>query len=223
VVHHILAYVQLPGQGLSERGDDAFGNGMLVGTAPGDMPLICAPGIAKKVPKGSTLVLQMHYTPNGVEQTDRSSVGMVFAKEPPKHILRTRAIFNRKIAIPPGDANYRVESRSTFKKDAMLVSFMPHMHLRGKDFEYRVVYPDGKSETVLSVPKYDFGWQSTYRLVKPLFMPAGTRIECKAHFDNSSDNPNNPDPTQMVRWGDMTWQEMMIGWVDYYYLEDEPE
>ncbi len=99
-----------------------------------------------------------------------------------------------------------------------MLSLMPHMHLRGKDFEYRVVFPDGKSDILLRVPRYDFGWQSNYRLAKPLDLPAGTRIECTAHFDNSTDNPNNPDATKLVRWGEQTWEEMMIGFVDYVYL-----
>jgi hypothetical protein len=95
---------------------------------------------------------------------------------------------------------------------------MPHMHLRGKDFEYRVVFPDGRSEVLLSVPRFDFNWQSNYRLEKPLRLPVGTRIDCTAHFDNSTANPNNPDPTKEVRWGDQTWEEMMIGFVDYVFL-----
>src|SRR5262249_61117170 len=123
---------------------------------------------------------------------------------------------------PAGAADPQVVSSSTFKKDVLLWSLLPHMHLRGKDFLYRAVYPDGKAETLLSVPRYDFGWQSNYRLAQPLRLPAGTRIECTAHFDNSAGNPNNPDPKVSVRWGDQTWQEMMIGFVDYTYLE-EPE
>jgi hypothetical protein len=181
------------------------------------MPAVFELGTAKKIPKGSMLVFQMHYTPNGVEQDDRSSVGLVFAKEPPKREARTRAIDQRRFLIPPGDANHEVKSTTTFTKDAELLSLMPHMHLRGKDFEYQVVYPDGKRETLLRVPHYDFNWQSNYRLTKPLALPAGTRIECTAHFDNSKDNPNNPDPQAAVRWGDQTWEEMMIGFVDYVY------
>jgi hypothetical protein len=167
------------------------------------------------------LIFQMHYTPNGVEQADRSSVGVVYAKEPPRHEVRTRSIATRNFAIPAGAANHPVTSATTFKQDALLWSLLPHMHLRGKSFEYKVVFPDGKTETLLSVPRYDFGWQANYRLAKPLRLPAGTRIECRAHFDNSAGNPNNPDPTVPVRWGDQTWQEMMIGFVDYTYL-DEP-
>jgi hypothetical protein len=92
---------------------------------------------------------------------------------------------------------------------------MPHMHLRGKDFTYTAVYPDGSKEILLSVPAYDFAWQSVYRLTEPKAMPRGTRIDCLAHFDNSADNPVNPDPTQTVKWGDQSWEEMMTGYIDY--------
>ena len=219
VVHHIIVYVRTQEQGMRQDKEDKLGDGFLVGYAPGDMPAVFAPGTAKKVPKGAYLVFQMHYTPNGVKQTDESSVGLVFAKEPPRHELRTRAVLQHRFAIPPGDSSYRVVSESTFHQDTLVLNFVPHMHLRGKDFEYRVVYPDGKQETLLSVPRWDFNWQSNYRLAKPLRLPAGSRIECTAHYDNSADNPNNPDPTRTVHWGDQTWDEMMIGFVDYVYLD----
>lgn len=215
VVHHILVYFVKPGERYGQRGIDGIGNNLLVSFAPGELPAVFAPGAAKKIPKGSTLVFQMHYTPNGVEQKDRSAVGLIFAKEPPKYEVRTRAITQTRFAIPPGADNYEVKSATTFSQDVRLLSLSPHMHLRGKDFEYRAVYPDGKRETLLRVPRYDFSWQSHYRLAKPLPLPAGTRIECTAHFDNSPDNPNNPDPQRTIRWGEQTWEEMMIGFVDY--------
>ncbi len=215
VVHHIIVYIMPPGAQRRERNEDGIGHGFLVGYAPGDMPLLLPPGLAKKIPKGYSLVFQMHYTPNGTEQLDQSSVGLVLAKEPPKYEVRTRAIAQSRFAIPPGESNYEVGSASTFQKDALLLSFLPHMHLRGKDFVYRVVYPDGKTEIPLSVPRYDFNWQSNYRLETPIRLPANSRIECTAHFDNSANNPNNPDPTQKVYWGEQTWEEMMIGFVDY--------
>lgn len=218
VVHHIIVYVHDVKRG-RPRSPDGIGEGFLVAYAPGDMPLICAPGMAKKIPKGAVLVFQMHYTPNGSEQKDRSSVGLIFAKEKPQHQLRTRSIATRRFEIPAGDPHYEVKSSATFPRETLLVSLMPHMHLRGKDFKYEAVYPDGRREVLLSVPRYDFNWQSNYRLAEPLRLPAGTRIECTAHFDNSADNPNNPDPTKPVRWGDQTWQEMMIGFVDYVPLE----
>jgi hypothetical protein len=217
VVHHIIVYVVPAGQQFRQNRTDGIGDGLLVAFAPGELPAIFAPGTAKKVPKGATLLFQMHYTPNGVAQKDRSSVGLIFAKEPPKHEVRTRAIAQGRFAIPPGADNYEVKSATTFRQDARLLSLMPHMHLRGKDFSYRVIFPDGKSEMLLRVPRYDFNWQSHYRLIQPLDLPAGTRIECTAHFDNSAANPNNPDPTKEVRWGEQTWEEMMIGFADYIY------
>jgi hypothetical protein len=220
VVHHIIVYVLTPGEKRG-RSEDGIGKGFLVAYAPGDMPLVCPPGTAKKIPKGAQLLFQMHYTPNGKAQSDRSSVALIFAKEPPEHEVKTRSIATGRFEIPPGDDNYRVVASSVFREDSLLVSLSPHMHLRGKDFLYRAVYPGGKSETLLSVPKYDFNWQTTYRLEKPIRLPAGTRIECTAHYDNSDKNPNNPDPKKSVRWGDQTWEEMMIGFVDYVKLGEK--
>jgi peroxiredoxin len=227
VVHHIIVYVFDPtkvkgrigerGEGRTGLRQDGIGNGFLAAYAPGDMPLNLPTGYAKKLPKGAILVFQMHYTPDGVERKDRSSVGLIFAKEPPRHEVRTRGIAQQLLIIPPGEANHEVKSRSTFDRDVTLMSLLPHMHLRGKDFNYEAVYPDGKREMLLSVPQYDFNWQSNYRLKKPIALPRGTRIECVAHFDNSENNPNNPDPKKRVFWGDQTWEEMMIGFVDYSF------
>lgn len=223
VVHHIIVYIMDPARMKDRKGGrvgdikDGIGNGFLAAYAPGDMPLTLSPGYAKKLPKGAVLVFQMHYTPDGVERKDRSSIGLIFAKEPPKYEVRTRGIAQEFFFILPGASNHEVRSRTTFDKDVTLLSFMPHMHLRGKDFKYDVILPDGKSETLLSVPKYDFNWQSNYRLAKPMDLPKGTQIACTAHFDNSKGNPNNPDPSKLVRWGEQTWEEMMIGFVDYAF------
>jgi peroxiredoxin len=224
VVHHILVYIVDPtrkGKDKRRIGErtgmpqDGIGRGLLVAYAPGDLPLKLKPGYAKKLPRGALLVFQMHYTPDGVERKDRSSVGLVFAKEPPKYEVRTRAVTQQVFLIPPGAKNHRVRSNSTFNQDVELLSLFPHMHLRGKDFTYVAVAPGGKKETLLSVPRYDFGWQTSYSLKKPLRLPAGTRIDCTAHFDNSADNPNNPNPKKWVHWGEQTWEEMMIGFADY--------
>jgi peroxiredoxin len=213
VVHHIVVFIVAPGQKFNPEKEGR----VLVGTAPGDMPLILPPGMAKKVPAGAKLIFQMHYTPNGTRQKDSSSVGMIFAKEPPKREVYSLPVLNPRFAIPPGDDNYRVESQWTFRHDAQILGFMPHMHLRGKDFRYEVIYPDGKTETLLWVPAYNFSWQSAYRLAEPKAVPQGTKLHCVAHFDNSGKNPNNPDPTKVVFWGDQTWEEMMIGWSDFCY------
>jgi hypothetical protein len=222
VVHHIVVFIVPPGELFRPDAPGA----VLVGTAPGEMPLVLAPGLAKKVPAGSRLVFQMHYTPNGKEQTDLSSVGLIFAKEPPKHRIWVEPVIRQEFIfgldwIPAGRDNYAMETTYTFEQDAHLTGFMPHMHLRGKDFLYEAIYPDGKKEILLSVPRYNFNWQSAYRCAEPVAMPKGTVLRCAAHFDNSAKNPNNPDPARIVRWGDQTWEEMMIGWIEYYHDDDD--
>jgi mono/diheme cytochrome c family protein len=222
VVHHIIVSFREP---KSKGRQGGLGDGFLVGTAPGDMPLILRPGMAKRIPAGADLIWQMHYTPNGKETKDRSQVGFIVYrdKEPPRWTAQTRGISNGNFVIPPGDANHLVESGWVVLRDTLLLSFMPHMHLRGKDFEYRAEYPDGHKEVLLSVPRYDFSWQASYRLAEPVRLPKGTRIHCTAHFDNSASNPANPDPKKEVTWGDQTWEEMMIGWVDYVWEQPEKE
>jgi hypothetical protein len=217
VVHHIVVYVREPGQKRQKDHPDGFSRGLLVAFAPGDLPAVFPEGAAKKIPRGAVLQFEMHYTPNGVAQTDRSCVGLVFARRPPVREVRTRCALDERFAIPPGADNHEVRAAVSFERDVELLGLFPHMHLRGKDFTYRAVYPDGKSETLLSVPRYDFNWQSNFRLARPLPLPAGTRLECTAHFDNSSANRNNPDPRKLVRWGGQTWDEMMVGFVDYAY------
>jgi peroxiredoxin/mono/diheme cytochrome c family protein len=223
VVHHIVLFIVPRGELLNPDAPGA----VLCGTAPGDMPLDLPVGLAKKVPAGARLIFQMHYTPNGKAYRDQSSVGLIFAKEPPRHRLLTKPIYNpsfltRFDKIPAGADNYKIEAEHVFTEDSHLLHFMPHMHLRGKDFLYEAIYPDGKKETLLYVPRYDFGWQSVYRLAKPLAMPKGSKLHCLAHFDNSAKNPNNPDPKQTIYWGDQTWEEMMIGWIDYYLDGEKP-
>jgi peroxiredoxin/mono/diheme cytochrome c family protein len=214
VVHHILVFIEPPGRSFHPDRPD---NPVLCGAAPGDTALRLPAGVAKRVPAGSRLVFQMHYTPDGTARKDRASVGLIFAKESPKHEARTVAVLNPRFIIPPGEANHRVDAGFKFKRDGHLLGFMPHMHLRGKDFLYEAVRADGKKETLLSVPRYDFSWQSTFRLAEAYAMPKGSMVHCVAHFDNSARNPNNPDPTQEVTWGDQTWEEMMIGWMEIYY------
>jgi mono/diheme cytochrome c family protein len=227
VVHHIIVSYRDPGHGnRGERGDGrGIGDGMLVGTAPGDMPVLLPSGVAIKIPAGAELIWQMHYTPNGKAAKDRSQVGLIFwkGKEPPKYRAQTVGIMNPRFTIPPGDAAYQVESEWTTPRDTVLFSYMPHMHLRGKDFKYEAIYPDGKSETLLSVPKYDFNWQLSYRAHQGVRLPKGTTIHCTAHFDNSAANKANPDPKQEVTWGDQTWEEMMIGWIGYMWQQPEPD
>src|SRR5262249_18746649 len=161
-----------------------------------------------KLPKGAWLFFQMHYTPDGVARKDRSSVGLVFAKEAPKEEVRTRAITQQLFWLLPGSKSTKVASTSVFKDDTRLLTFFPHMHVRGKSFRYEATSPDGKREILLDVPNFDFNWQANYRPVGGAKLPAGTRITCTGHFDNSKENPNNPDPSKLVTWGEQTWEEM---------------
>jgi hypothetical protein len=224
VVHHIVVSISDPRnkdpKGPANRG---FGESILVGEAPGDIPLILPTGVAKRIPAGAELIWQMHYTPNGKEAKDKSQLGLVFYKGPeePKYNCQTLGISENAFVIPPGEPNHKVESEWTAPRDTLLLSFMPHMHLRGKDFEYRATYPDGHTDTILAVPRYDFSWQTQYRLAEPLRLPKGTKIHCTAHFDNSAANPANPDPKTAVRFGEQTWEEMMIGWVDFVWEQPE--
>jgi hypothetical protein len=185
---------------------------LLVGFAPGLQPEVLPAGQAKLVKAGSDIVFQMHYTANGKPGLDRTKIGLVFAKETPTKRVLTLPASNRRFVIPAGAANHQVESQITFQETMSLIAFMPHMHLRGKDFEYRLVRPNGEKEILLRVPKYDFNWQLFYYFKEPLLLTKGTKLECTAHFDNSANNPANPDPSTEVRWGDQSWEEMMIGW-----------
>lgn len=214
VVHHIIVLIKPPGMSRKQTGGD-LDSEWLTATAPGAMPLILEPGMAKRVPAGSQIVFQMHYTPNGSPQTDRSVLGLVFAD--PKTVKKevaTGKAGNTRFSIPPGASNHPVEGSTTFGRDTLLLAMFPHMHLRGKSFRYEAIYPDGKTEILLDVPHYDFNWQNHYQLAEPKRLPAGTKIHCVATFDNSERNLANPDPKSTVRWGDQTWEEMMIGYFD---------
>ena len=214
LVHHVIVFIVEPGAKGGDRGEGAVAN-YLTGFAPGEQPLHLRPGTAKLIKAGSKLRFQVHYTTNGNEGTDRTQVAMRFAKDVPKYRALVGTALNFAFKIPAGSDNHEVKSSFTLKDDIDVVSWMPHMHVRGKSFEYTVVYPDGRSEVVLNVPKYDFNWQLQYELAKPMHLPAGTRIDCVAHFDNSVNNKYNPDPNKEVKWGDQTWEEMMIGFFTY--------
>ncbi|HET6879425.1 MAG TPA: redoxin domain-containing protein [Pirellulales bacterium] len=215
VVHHIVAFFVPAGEKLR----DGL-RGAMVGYAPGMPPNQFDEGTAMLVPAGSRVVFQLHYTPNGSEQKDRSSLGLVFA-DPATVTMRVGGGMagNRFFQIPPGDGNYEVGSHHKFDKDVRLMTLTPHMHLRGKSFRYEAEYPDGSREVLLDIPRYDFNWQLRYRLLEPKLMPKGTKLVCTAHFDNSAENLANPDPTQAVRWGDQTWEEMMIGYFSTLPIE----
>jgi hypothetical protein len=182
--------------------------------APGSSPDLWPAGMAKFVPAGSDLVFQMHYTTNGHAASDQTSIGLVFAKELPKQRVLALQLTNSHFVIPPGVDDYRVEAHGTLPNAATLLSFFPHLHLRGKRFEYNIIRPDGSIiETLLRV-NYDFYWQLSYRLAEPRPLPAGTELQAVAWYDNSRNNPHNPDSTSAVTWGDQTYDEMMVGFFD---------
>jgi hypothetical protein len=190
------------------------GNDVLTVYTPGMLPDVFTPGMAKLVPAGADLVLQLHYTPIGKEGTDQSRIGFVFAKEPPKERVLTLATVDFRLSIPPGEANHASNARIPIFHDATLLSFFPHMHLRGKAFEYRLEFANGEKETLLKVENYDFNWQLAYRLEKPLKLEPGMRIAATAWYDNSANNKANPDPAATVKWGEQSWEEMMVGFFD---------
>jgi len=168
---------------------------------------------AKLIPAGSDIVFEMHYTANGTEAMDQTKVGFVLAKETPQKRLLTVPVFDDTFVIPPGDANHEAHALAKFNQPVELIYSQPHMHLRGKDMAIHLEYPTGETETLVSVPHYDFGWQIIYFEQKPLHLPKGTRVELTAHWDNSAANKFNPDPAKSIRWGEQSWDEMIFAWV----------
>jgi mono/diheme cytochrome c family protein len=190
--------------------------GSIGGYVPGNSTRVFPAGSAMRLPKGASLVFQMHYTPTGKETTDRTKMGLIFAKEPPKLALTGTALVNGSLHIPAGAPNHRVDAEMTVNRDLLLFSMTPHTHVRGIRWYYEAVYPDGRSEPILSVPHYDFNWQHEYQFARPLELPAGTTIKASAWYDNSTANKSNPDPMKDVWWGDQTWEEMMFTSFTWY-------
>ena len=188
---------------------------MLATFVPGGVPYRTRPGEARLLPAGSDLIFQMHYTTNGTPALERSVIGIKFADVPPQRRVVNSFISNRFLVISPGDSNRRVDARVTVHEDVELLSLFPHMHLSGKAFEYRAIFPSGESKTLLSVPKYDFNWQLTYYLDEPIMLPKGTEIVATAGYDNSPNNLFNPDPAETVYWGPQTWDEMLAGFLNF--------
>jgi mono/diheme cytochrome c family protein len=233
VVHHIVVFIRSPKSNWLREAKPGIpyvppsvpgkldfanvsggGSEILMIYTPGMIPEKWRTGLAKLIPAGSDLVLQIHYTPSGKDTEDLPKIGFVFAKEKPTERAVTMGGYNLGFHIPPQDPNYKVQAKNSFPNGVTIISFFPHMHLRGKSFEYRAVYPDGAEDTLLFVPKYDFFWQLDYKLERPLTLPPGSRIESAAWFDNSPNNPKNPDPTKEVQFGEQSWEEMMIGFFD---------
>ena len=203
------------------RGAHWTDSDVLLVYAPGSSPDAWPANMAKFIPAGSDLVFQMHYTANGHASPDQSRVGLIFSKRAPEQRVLTLQLTNDHFVIPPGAADYRVEARGTLPNDAVLLSFLPHMHLRGKRFEYNLVHrnqsvegkPAFEIEPLLRV-NYHFHWQMSYRLAQPRFLKAGTEMQAVAWYDNSEGNPHNPDPNATVRWGEQIYEEMMVGFFD---------
>jgi len=238
VVHHVIVYMkepagtpmesafipvlpkmpkrERPNGAAAQKEEDQSPGVFLAGTAPGAPPMVFQPGEAIKIPAGSTLTFQVHYTANGKAAADQSSIGLIFAKEPPAREIIASAFLNPLFTLPAGSPDTAVDSAIEFKEDSHITSLIPHTHLRGKRWEYRLIYPDGRSEVVLEVPHYDFNWQTWYTFAKPLAVPKGSRLEATAHYDNSVNNPSNPDPKVNVHWGDQTWEEMQFTGITYY-------
>lgn len=214
VVHHVLVFVRDKG---SRKRDLGGARSFLVGYVPGTRAEMMPEGYAKRIPANSELIFQVHYTPNGTAQKDLSKVGFILTD--PKevtHEVKTSSAVTVNFRIPPGATDHRVTASLPEKlPDCELLSFSPHMHVRGKSFRYSLVYPNRSKEVVLDIPQYDFNWQTEYRLEEPIQLQAGSRIYCEATFDNSEANLNNPDPKAWVTWGDQTYEEMMIGYFHY--------
>jgi hypothetical protein len=227
VVHHVIASIREPGstwmrdanpgevflppRGAARGGQLTAGLG---GYVPGQnlAPIGDGPRRATLLKAGSDIVFQLHYTANGTATSDKTKIGIIFAKGAPERRLIGGNAAQMRISIPPNDAHFKIEGSQTLQYDCDLVSMMPHAHFRGKSFEYRIVRPDGTSETVLRVPDYTYKWQLTYYLAQPIHLTKGTKVEVTAYYDNSANNPDNPDPSKEVHWGEQTWEEMMMGY-----------
>ncbi|MDX2037288.1 MAG: redoxin family protein [Isosphaeraceae bacterium] len=219
VVHHVLVFAETgnaqAGESDAEEVATARGGYWAI-YVPGNSSIVYPEGFAKRLPKGARLRFQMHYTPNGTATTDRTRIGFVWAEKPPEHEVRVAGIVNARISIPPGAADHREVARITLPTDVEILGFLPHMHLRGKACRYERIGLDGSRTTLLDIPRYDFNWQLQYRRAEPLSMKKGETIEFTVWFDNSAKNPANPDPTKTVRWGPQTYDEMHLGYVEYY-------
>jgi mono/diheme cytochrome c family protein len=216
VVHHVLVFLQYPLNRLREQPplDGGLEHGYFGIMVPGESPTVFPEKTGKKIPAGAWLIFQIHYTAVGEAMEDQTSIGIIWAKAPAEREVVTRGIVNQRIVIPAGAADHKEEAVFSFDQNARILGFLPHMHVRGKAFRYTAIHPDGREEVLLDIPRYDFNWQTCYR-PKDLHVKAGTKIRATARFDNSKGNPANPDPGKEVRFGPQTWEEMLIGYIDF--------
>jgi hypothetical protein len=215
VVHHVIVTVFEKGRKVRGGGEEGS-EGYWAAYVPGNTKQIYPEGFARKLPAGATVSFQIHYTPNGKAVEDTMRMGLIFAQEPPKYVVHTTALPNARINIPAGAANHIETAQRRLPTDINAMAWMAHMHVRGKAFKFEAISPDGKTKTLLDIPRYDFNWQLRYDYAMPRFLPRGTTIKITAVFDNSTENPANPDPTKNVRWGQQTYDEMMIGYLEHY-------
>lgn len=215
VVHHVIVSVHEKGRKVRGGGDEGA-EGYWAAYVPGNTKQVYPEGFARKLPAGATVSFQIHYTPNGKAVEDTMRMGLLFAKEPPKYVIHTTALPNSRISIPPGEASHVEVAQRTLPTDVNVMAWMAHMHVRGKAFKFEVTLPGGKTETLLDIPKYDFNWQLRYDYAVPHFLPRGSMVKITAVYDNSTGNPANPDPTKTVRWGQQTFDEMMIGYMEHF-------
>jgi predicted Zn finger-like uncharacterized protein len=213
VVHHMLALLHFPKD--EKRSQDGLRNGYFAAGAPGSNYLVFPPGHAKRIPKGAQLVLQMHYTPNGTATKDQSRLGVILAEEPVEYEVQTYAIGTTDILVKAGDPNYKKTYTEPIDNDVIISALMPHLHMRGKSFVMDAITPDGKTQTLISLPRWDFNWQYQYQLAEPIALPKGSKISVTAVWDNSDKNPNNILPPVDVGFGEQTFDEMFIGYVNF--------
>jgi Ca2+-binding EF-hand superfamily protein/mono/diheme cytochrome c family protein len=214
VVHHVI--VRVHEKGSEVRKADEGREGYWAIYVPGNGACVYPEGFARKIPAGAKVSFQIHYTPSGKAKKERLKMGLVFAKQPPTYEVRTAPLANPRLSIPPGAARHVETHTQRVPFDMPIMGFMPHMHTRGAAFKYEVTYADGKTETLLDIPRYDFNWQLRYDYKRPKLIPQGSTLKITAVFDNSAGNKANPDPTKLVRWGSQTVDEMMIGYIEYF-------
>ena len=233
-LHHVITQFVVPEAEAEGQKVDALGNpldgqrrrgfasrGSLGGYVPGMVVDEYPDGTGTLLPPGAVVVFQMHYTPYGKAVTDRSKLGLYFHEEPPEHRLEGAVLMNTRILIPPHAKAHSDTAERTFKRDILVYDLLPHAHYRGKASEFRAFYPDGSEELLLRVPNYDFNWQTSYVLKQPKVLPAGTRVVHTTWWDNSAQNPANPDPSRAVPWGRQSWDEMLFGTLSFRYLDAE--
>lgn len=214
VVHHVIVHMHPKGKPITQK--DEGGEGFWAAYVPGNANRIFPDGYARRLPAGARLSFQIHYTPNGVATEDQIKIGLKFSKQEPKYEMHVVGVSQHRFEIPSYTSDYVVTKDQYVPTDMMFTGFTPHMHMRGKAFKYEITYPDDKHEVLLDIPRYDFNWQLSYVYKQPRFIPRGSMLKLTAVFDNSFNNPANPDPSKKVRWGAQTYDEMMIGYVEHF-------